>query len=92
MDNTLAAAGLKDIFSLVLFGGELGTRAQICWTSHRLASENAALPHGSGTDRELGEGDFALIDCGGSLHGYQSDVTRVSALQDWIHHIIHEIL
>lgn len=41
-------------------------------------AENAALPHGSGTDRALGPSDFALIDCGGSLHGYASDVTRVS--------------
>ncbi len=26
----------------------------------------------------LGEGDFALFDCTASLHGYYSDVTRVS--------------
>ena len=39
--------------------------------------ENAALPHGSGTNRILGKNDFVLIDCGGSLHGYSSDVTRV---------------
>ncbi|TFY65499.1 hypothetical protein EVG20_g5567 [Dentipellis fragilis] len=45
-----------------------------------LFGENAALPHGSGTDRALGADDFVLIDCGGSLHGYQSDVTRTFAL------------
>lgn len=39
--------------------------------------DNAALPHGSGTDKSLGEADFALFDCGASLHGYYSDVTRV---------------
>lgn len=39
--------------------------------------ENAALPHGSGTDRVLGAHDFVLVDCDGGLHGYQSDVTRV---------------
>lgn len=38
---------------------------------------NAALPHGSGTDRVLGKDEFVLIDAGGSLHGYASDVTRV---------------
>ena len=32
MDNTLATAGLKDTFSLVLFGGESGTGAYTCWT------------------------------------------------------------
>ncbi|KAJ7724070.1 Creatinase/aminopeptidase [Mycena maculata] len=45
-----------------------------------LFGENAALPHGSGTDRALGKGDFALFDCTASLHGYQSDVTRTVAL------------
>ncbi|KAJ7093234.1 Creatinase aminopeptidase [Mycena epipterygia] len=45
-----------------------------------LFGENAALPHGSGTDRILGKTDFALFDCTASLHGYQSDVTRTVAL------------
>ncbi|KAG6917790.1 hypothetical protein DXG01_001062 [Tephrocybe rancida] len=45
-----------------------------------LFGENAALPHGSGTDRALGASDFALFDCTGSLHGYYSDVTRTVAL------------
>ncbi|KAJ7445714.1 Creatinase/aminopeptidase [Mycena galericulata] len=45
-----------------------------------LFGENAALPHGSGTDRALGKADFALFDCTASLHGYQSDVTRTVAL------------
>ena len=44
----------------------------------RKNSENAALPHGSGTDRILGENDLILIDVGGKFHGYVSDVTRVS--------------
>ncbi|KZV75761.1 Creatinase/aminopeptidase [Peniophora sp. CONT] len=47
-----------------------------------LFGENAALPHGSGSDRELGPEDFALIDAGGALHGYVSDVTRTFALQE----------
>ncbi|EJT98490.1 Creatinase/aminopeptidase, partial [Dacryopinax primogenitus] len=45
-----------------------------------LVGENAALPHGRGTDRVIGKSDFVLIDCGGSLHGYHSDVTRTFAL------------
>ncbi|KAJ7090277.1 peptidase M24, structural domain-containing protein, partial [Mycena belliarum] len=64
---TLASAGLKDGGCLTLFGGE---------SSH----QNAALPHGTGTDRVLGKTDFALFDCTASLHGYQSDVTRTVAL------------
>lgn len=54
--------------------------------------ENAALPHGGGTDRALGKYDFTLIDTGGLLHGYSSDVTRTFALRETIipaeHHII----
>lgn len=42
------------------------------------AVENAALPHGSGSDRALGKADFILIDAGGTLLEYHSDVTRVS--------------
>jgi Xaa-Pro aminopeptidase len=42
-----------------------------------LRTENAALPHGSGTDKTLGRNDLALIDCGGSFRGYISDITRV---------------
>ncbi|KAJ7702316.1 peptidase M24, structural domain-containing protein [Mycena rosella] len=45
-----------------------------------LFGENAALPHGSGTDRALGKADFALFDCTASLHSYQSDVTRTVAI------------
>ncbi|KAJ7273204.1 Creatinase/aminopeptidase [Mycena rebaudengoi] len=41
-----------------------------------LGIQNAALPHGSGSDRALGKGDFALFDCTASLFGYHSDVTR----------------
>ncbi|PCH38133.1 Creatinase/aminopeptidase [Wolfiporia cocos MD-104 SS10] len=54
-----------------------------------LFGENAALPHGSGTDRVLGAHHFALIDCDGSLHGYHSDVTRTFALPDSTIHNAH---
>ncbi|KDQ33870.1 hypothetical protein PLEOSDRAFT_1080922 [Pleurotus ostreatus PC15] len=47
-----------------------------------LFGENAALPHGSGTNRVLQKEDFALFDCTGQLHGYWSDVTRTVALPD----------
>ncbi|KAG1749007.1 peptidase M24, structural domain-containing protein [Suillus paluster] len=47
-----------------------------------LFGENAALPHGSGTDRVLGKADFILIDAGGLLFEYHSDVTRTFMLHD----------
>ena len=39
---------------------------------------NAAFPHGGSTDRQLQKEDFILIDAAASLHGYKSDITRVS--------------
>ncbi|GJE95184.1 creatinase/aminopeptidase [Phanerochaete sordida] len=47
-----------------------------------LFGPNAALPHGSGTDRRLRKRDMVLVDVGASLHGYVSDVTRTFALED----------
>lgn len=38
--------------------------------------ENAAYPHGSRQKRPLRAGDLVLVDTGGSLHGYRSDITR----------------
>ena len=46
------------------------------------STENASLPHGSGTDRALAPSDLILFDIGGSLHGYYSDLTRTFALLD----------
>ncbi|KAJ7168239.1 peptidase M24, structural domain-containing protein [Mycena crocata] len=59
--------------------GASGLKEGGCLT---LFGENAALPHGAGTDRALGQADFALFDCTASLHGYKSDVTRTVALRD----------
>ncbi|KAG2360857.1 peptidase M24, structural domain-containing protein [Suillus spraguei] len=47
-----------------------------------LFGENAALPHGSGSDRALGKADFILIDTGGLLFEYHSDITRTFMLRD----------
>ncbi|BEI79821.1 hypothetical protein CcaverHIS002_0103500 [Cutaneotrichosporon cavernicola] len=47
-----------------------------------LFGENAALPHGSGTDRFLQKDEVVLIDAGGKWGGYVSDITRTFALPD----------
>ncbi|TXT08872.1 hypothetical protein VHUM_03000 [Vanrija humicola] len=47
-----------------------------------LFGENAALPHGSGTDRKLGPQDLVLIDAGGKWGGYVADITRTFALPE----------
>lgn len=41
-------------------------------------AENAARPHGGPVDKKLAKGDLILFDIGAKLHGYTSDVTRVS--------------
>lgn len=41
-----------------------------------LLGESAAYPHGEPEGRVLEKGEVILVDTGGSLHGYQSDVTR----------------
>jgi Xaa-Pro dipeptidase len=41
-----------------------------------LIGPNAAYPHGEADGRELASGDGILVDTGGELHGYQSDITR----------------
>ncbi len=41
-----------------------------------LVGAAAAYPHGELSEQKLGLGDLLLVDTGGSLHDYQSDITR----------------
>ena len=41
-----------------------------------LFGPSSALPHGASGSRRLERGDVVLVDTGGALGGYQSDVTR----------------
>ena len=41
-----------------------------------LIAEGAAYPHGAPEGRKLKRGDTILVDTGGALHGYQSDISR----------------
>ena len=41
-----------------------------------LFGESSAFPHGSIQPRTLKKGDIVLMDCGCSVHGYTSDITR----------------
>lgn len=47
-----------------------------------LFSENAADPHGIPSDRKLKENDMVLIDMGGMVNGYASDMTRCFFMGD----------
>ena len=41
-----------------------------------LLNEASAYPHGSHKPQEIREGSTVLVDCGCSVHGYQSDISR----------------
>ena len=41
-----------------------------------LIGPSAAFPHGESEGRVLANGDGILVDTGGELHGYQSDISR----------------
>lgn len=41
-----------------------------------LLGEAAAYPHGSGKPQRVVPGEVVLMDCGCTVHGYQSDVSR----------------
>ncbi len=43
-----------------------------------LLGEWAALPHGTTKPQKLKEGDVVLADCGTSVEGYSSDITRTT--------------
>jgi Xaa-Pro aminopeptidase len=78
MAEALSAAGFQEGGCLTLFGGMFDSSSLLLfYTEEKSTLDNAALPHGGGTDKTLGKADFALFDCGASLHGYYSDVTRV---------------
>ena len=41
-----------------------------------LLGEAAAYPHGSDKPQHVRKGEVVLLDCGASVHGYQSDISR----------------
>ena len=41
-----------------------------------LLGEASAYPHGSGQPQTVKPGEVVLMDCGASVHGYQSDISR----------------
>jgi Xaa-Pro dipeptidase len=47
-----------------------------------LVGPAASFPHGTAEAREVHPGDAVLIDTGGSLHGYRSDITRTFVVGD----------
>lgn len=47
-----------------------------------LIGEASAYPHGSGKPQEVREGEIVLLDCGCTVQGYQSDISRTMVFGD----------
>lgn len=47
-----------------------------------LLGEASAYPHGSGKPQAVKEGEVVLMDCGCTVHGYQSDISRTFVFGD----------
>jgi Xaa-Pro dipeptidase len=45
-----------------------------------LLGEASAYPHGTGKPQQVKAGEVVLMDCGCTVHGYQSDISRT-----WVH-------
>jgi Xaa-Pro dipeptidase len=79
-----AIAAVAQTLEPGLDGAEIGSRLDLAHKKLGLRSPwnlslvgpAAALPHGESTPRRLARGDVLLIDTGGALHGYQSDISR----------------
>jgi Xaa-Pro dipeptidase len=41
-----------------------------------LVGEASAYPHGTGKPQQVAKGEILLMDCGCSVHGYQTDISR----------------
>ncbi|GJL94988.1 MAG: metallopeptidase [Hyphococcus sp.] len=52
---------------------KLGGAVQFSMT---LLGESSAYPHGSGKPQTVKEGEVVLMDCGCSVHDYESDISR----------------
>ncbi|WVW85385.1 hypothetical protein I302_107423 [Kwoniella bestiolae CBS 10118] len=72
--------GISESQTSKILEEEMGRTGMVGGEGLVLFGENAALPHGSGTDRKLTKKDLVLIDAGGKWGGYVSDITRTFAL------------
>lgn len=81
-----AAARLREGMREHEFADETGAALQAAGLSDTwvlpLFGPNAAFPHGAPEGRSLTDGDLVLVDTGGFLHGYASDITRTWAFGD----------
>lgn len=86
LEQTFASVGMPGTSGLLLFGRSSILHYVILQfeLNHPLRMlaylANAALPHGSSSNRVLQKEDLILVDAGGKYGGYIADVTRTFAL------------
>ncbi|MGC1304829.1 MAG: Xaa-Pro peptidase family protein, partial [Caulobacteraceae bacterium] len=74
-----AGMGSKDIAAL-MNAATLALGGQTVEFSLVLLNEASAYPHGSRQPQSVHEGSVILMDCGCTVYGYQSDISR-----SWVH-------
>jgi Xaa-Pro dipeptidase len=78
----LAQPGMREAeFSELVRAAQRAAGLDNVWVL-ALFGPNAAYPHGTPEGRTLAEGDLILVDTGGFLHGYASDITRTWGFPD----------
>jgi Xaa-Pro dipeptidase len=86
--NEITMAAHRAVFASLTEGMTQAEASGLSVEAHRrlgmtggalvLFGPDAAFPHGTAKPRPLGKGDVVLIDGGGRLHGYASDITRTA--------------
>lgn len=84
--NEITVAAHRAVFAALREGMTQAQAARLSVEAHRrlgmtggalvLFGADAAFPHGTTQPQPLKRGDVVLIDGGGRLHGYASDITR----------------
>ncbi len=73
--DTLEAGMTPADINALMRSAQAQLGGQGVWTM-ALLSEASAYPHGTDQPQTLKEGDVVLMDCGCSVQGYQSDISR----------------
>jgi Xaa-Pro dipeptidase len=86
--NEITVAAHRAVFASLKEGTTQAEASRLSAEAHRrlgmtggalvLFGPDAAFPHGTTRPRPLKPGDVVLIDGGGRLHGYASDITRTA--------------
>jgi Xaa-Pro dipeptidase len=73
--------GQTELEISVMIGAAIGAHGGVLsFESLVQSGPNSALPHMHPTNRQLGAGDFVLLDFGAAFEGYKADTTRMAVI------------